>query len=762
MTHTITEQSGTTVVSPDRNRDRIELILSHLDRLPTLPAVAVRLLAATTSDRSSADDVVRIIESDATLTAAILRLVQRADRGVRLETATVAQAVVLLGFSAVRNAVLSVQIHGTMSSLGASAEGEAFRSEFWTHSLAVACAAEMIAADPRCSAAPDEAFVCGLLHDIGKIALDACMPKSYARVVDRVKRQRECICDAERAMFGIDHTVAGKRLATHWRLPRSIIDCVWLHHHDPNGLPPALIGSKLVQVVHLADHVVRSRRIGFSGYNHTSSFEELAAGLGVDAEALNRIANRLPERMERYCELVGLDDLDASDICAKSLAAANQELGRINAELAGANRQLEIRAKCFDAIDSFTRSLGAHKGVAEVCAAAGEAIRAMVDGDRALAYVRSPGGQYVYIGRSMPSSRHDGCSIMDVGTTSDAPSAHDPAAPPVAAGFARCSGWQSELWTRVFEKPAARVIHALPIGAPGEIGVGAVLVSAPDPRISLFRNANAECTALTMAIGLAVATAASRTDLERTNEELLDVNRRLHETQRQLVRARSISMIGEMAAGAAHELNNPLAVISGRAQMLHADCADAAAAERLHMIIEQAERASQIVTDLMRFAKPEAPTPMSHGLADALAEACQRWRTRSSLRDEQIVLSLPAPDVNVYVDPLQLDTILDAIIANAIEATSPETALIKINSSSESSDDTIRIQVEDNGVGMAPDVLERALDPFFSDRPAGRGRGLGLSRAYRYAEINGGCLWLESTPNIGTTVTIELPARQSG
>ena len=164
----------------------------------------------------------------------------------------------------------------------------------------------------------------------------------------------------------------------------------------------------------------------------------------------------------------------------------------------------------------------------------------------------------------------------------------------------------------------------------------------------------------------------------------------------------------------------------------------------------------------MRFAKPEAPTPMSHGLADALAEACQRWRTRSSLRDEQIVLSLPAPDVNVYVDPLQLDTILDAIIANAIEATSPETALIKINSSSESSDDTIRIQVEDNGVGMAPDVLERARDPFFSDRPAGRGRGLGLSRAYRYAEINGGSLWLESTPNIGTTVTIEFPARQSG
>ena len=67
--------------------------------------------------------------------------------------------------------------------------------------------------------------------------------------------------------------------------------------------------------------------------------------------------------------------------------------------------------------------------------------------------------------------------------------------------------------------------------------------------------------------------------------------------------------------------------------------------------------------------------------------------------------------------------------------------------------------IEDNGCGMSGEVLERAVDPFFSSRPAGRGRGLGLSRAYRLAELNGGRLWLESTPNVGTKVTLELPAR---
>jgi signal transduction histidine kinase len=122
-------------------------------------------------------------------------------------------------------------------------------------------------------------------------------------------------------------------------------------------------------------------------------------------------------------------------------------------------------------------------------------------------------------------------------------------------------------------------------------------------------------------------------------------------------------------------------------------------------------------------------------------------------------VSITDPSVSVYADPIQLTEILDAVVTNAIEATKPETARLQINSPSRLSDDTVRIVVEDNGIGMTPDVREHALDPFFSHRAAGRGRGLGLSRSYRLAEMNGGTLWIESAPNVGTTVTIELPAR---
>jgi signal transduction histidine kinase len=146
-------------------------------------------------------------------------------------------------------------------------------------------------------------------------------------------------------------------------------------------------------------------------------------------------------------------------------------------------------------------------------------------------------------------------------------------------------------------------------------------------------------------------------------------------------------------------------------------------------------------------------------LAGVLQPLCQHWRGSLGLGDEQLTLDLADARATVYADGNQLREMIDAVLTNAVEATDPETARLQINSPSRASDETVRIVVKDNGVGMTPEVLEHALDPFFSHRPAGRGRGLGLSRAYRLAEIHGGRLWLESTPNVGTTVTLELPAR---
>ncbi len=103
--------------------------------------------------------------------------------------------------------------------------------------------------------------------------------------------------------------------------------------------------------------------------------------------------------------------------------------------------------------------------------------------------------------------------------------------------------------------------------------------------------------------------------------------------------------------------------------------------------------------------------------------------------------------------------LFDEVFRNAVEATAGKTdRRLNVNCWFEVADERVVVRVEDNGVGMTADVLERAMDPFFSHRPAGRGRGLGLSRAARYAEINGGRIRLASRPDEGTVVLVSLPA----
>ncbi len=741
-------------------RERVELILGQLDQLPTLPTVVARLLAVAGSDDSSACDLVRIIEPDPSLTARILRMVRRADLGVRTQGMTVPRAVTLLGFRAVRNAALSTQFFETLSAPGEDQAATTRRKGLWKHSLAIACAAEMIA---ERTDAPNagEAFVCGLLHDIGKIALDVCLPKSYARVLDRSEHQPVCLCDIEQDILGVDHTTAGKRLVTHWRLGQSIVECVWLHHQDPDALPSNVAHPRMVRIVHVADALVRRAGIGASGSGHPTDIETAALPLGLDRHALEELVQRVPERMKPLQEALGLDDGDDAASNLESLWEANRRLGQLNVQLVESNRALQLRADCLDSLTAFTGRLAEDARVADVCAAAADAVRSFCRVDRAVAFLRQHGSRFIHFGVSDKlvlslegSEAAPRTAIVDCG---DSPAFEDADS---TRGMVAAPEGCEDLWQRCFGSPAEAPLSMLPLHT--DAAAGGVLIVADDRVVRSLRSAAAECGSLAAAIRLAVSSSAARVDAEKTAEELLDLNRRLHTAQKQLVRMRSISIIAQMAAGAAHELNNPLAVVSGRAQMELTRSEDPERRRALEIIIEQAQRASGIVSDLMSFAKPAEPQPVVQPLADVLEAACQHWRSVSGLGPDRLVLSIRDADSTVYGDPEQLREILQAVFANALEATDPAARRIQINSLSRASDETVRIVVEDNGVGMTPDVLEHALDPFFSSRAAGRGRGLGLSRAYRLAEINGGSLWLESTPNIATTVTIELPARAPG
>lgn len=742
------------------SRERVELILAQIDRLPTLPSIVARLLAATSAEDSSAKDLVAILSADATLTAALLRMVRRADLGTRSDSMTVAKAVTLLGFGAVRGLALAVEVFQALQGEKSNDATQARRRGLWTHALAVACLSEMIGERLRPPRRDGTAFVCGLLHDIGKVALDVCLPKSYARVVEQVERERICICDAERALFGMDHTLAGKRLATRWGLSQAVIDCVWLHHQDLDALPSSVVDPTVLAVVHLADNLARRHGVGYSGYPNTGDVAAIGSRLGLDEVTLEDLIRRLPDRMRPLAEMLGLDGALPGPLSEEALLQANRELSRSNEQLRRANEQLERRVPFLDALDTFGQSLSPQAAVQEVCRAAADAVRVALGVERCVAAAFDPAHRVVRMGSSPADTGSAESQVLESSVTL---SLFDSLRHLGSSGFGTLAPAPTvceRIWSRFGPVSEAQPLWVLPIGRDEEVD-GAVLFTAPESTARTLRSCAAECRALLTILSAAMISARLREQADHLAEELLDLNRRLQAGQRDALRRKSVSMIAKMAAGAAHELNNPLSVIAGRAQMAISrdDVEDKNRA--LGIIQEHARRASQIVTDLMRFAKPESPRPQEQFLPGVVEALFQRCVEHLGVGAERLSATFADPECRAFCDPEHLVEILTSLATNAVEAAGAEHVRLSVNSPSEASDEYVRLVVHDDGPGMSREVLEHALDPFFSHREAGRGRGLGLSKAFRLAEINGGRLWIDSEPGAGTTVTLELATRRT-
>jgi putative nucleotidyltransferase with HDIG domain len=741
-----------------------ELVLAHLETLPTLPAVAVRLLEVSGAADSDAQDVIKLLRGDQSLTARVLSVAASAAFAVREPVTTLERAVPLIGLAGVRSIVLAASVFECFGKQPADSHDAVFdRIEFWKHALAVACAARHLAGMRReLRVDPEDAYVAGLLHDLGKVALATVFPKAYDRVVAQVNQARDDIADHERAVLGADHTVAGRRVAERWRLPRELQEAIWLHHLAADALPPSVGRPALIGTVQLADTLAREQRIGYSG-NHAfyEASPRLAERLGFTAAHVAAVVERLATAVAEQASLLGLDDETPQAVYVKAMTRANAELGRLNAELLAGNRRLAAGARYFQAIAHFEQRLTDWADPAAVVVALADAAAAALQRPRVAA-----------LGLREHSSAVDVC--WRGGTPDDC--GHVTQAVP-----ADLRGWLSQVsagldpvlapapaCVRALLAPALRpaergTLWLLPIFHRGQPAGGIAYLSETDERQRLAAEAE-ELRSFLASLGLALGRANAQAAAQRLSEDLAETNRRLQHMQAELLRSRTLSMIAEMAAGAGHELNSPLAVISGRAQMLAKSLADAEARRALGTISKKAHECSGIVTELMDFARPPSPRTAQVDLADLLAEVRSEGLQTSGLAPARLRLAPPpgpASPVVVLADHKQMKTVFRELMSNAADAVAENNGTIILRWQPALAADMAEVRVEDTGCGMTPAVLQRALDPFFSHRRAGRGRGLGLPRAYRIVEAHGGRIWLESQPDEGTVVHILLPRAAS-
>ncbi|MBX3023475.1 PAS domain S-box protein [bacterium] len=223
--------------------------------------------------------------------------------------------------------------------------------------------------------------------------------------------------------------------------------------------------------------------------------------------------------------------------------------------------------------------------------------------------------------------------------------------------------------------------------------------------------------------------------------------------QEQMQRADRLAAVGELAAGIAHEINNALAAIFGQTE--GPELRDPGELrEALARVDAQARRIADIVRGVLGFARPRPPSPVAVDLATLTAKTLELVRhdlARQAIRLE----SVHAPDLPpAEADPQQLQQVLLNLFGNAIQAMAGRRdAWLRVEVASVG--DQLALRVSDSGPGIAPDVLPRIFDPFFSTKA--EGSGLGLSVSYAIARAHGGDLRVDSTPGVGTTFTLLLP-----
>jgi len=220
-----------------------------------------------------------------------------------------------------------------------------------------------------------------------------------------------------------------------------------------------------------------------------------------------------------------------------------------------------------------------------------------------------------------------------------------------------------------------------------------------------------------------------------------------------------LDSIRELAYGAGHEINNPLANIAARAQALLLDETDLERRRRLATIVDQAFRARDMIGGLMIFARPPRPSVQREEITAVLEAVIKSLRKTAEQQQVRLALNVPLESVAVEIDRGQIEDAIRQVILNAIESIAGGgTVIVEAVSAPTAADATCMVTVTDNGIGMSQETVERMFDPFFSGREAGRGVGLGLSKALRLVDANGGAITVDSRPRQGTTVSIKLPA----
>ncbi|MDR3166976.1 MAG: HDOD domain-containing protein [Treponema sp.] len=274
----------------------IDTITEYIKNMPSLPTTVTKVLEICNNIKTSPADLNYVISLDPVLVGRILKLINSAYYGFSQQVTNIVRAIIMLGINTVKNLTLSTAVMATLStakdSQGLDMEG------FWQHSLGVGVAAKLLAERRGVDAKQrEEYFTAGLLHDVGKIPLNAVLSRDYMITISVADRDRTALFRTENKILGINHNDTGAMIVNAWQLEGPVGDVI-IHHHRHNEYTGPY--KDILYSVVAANYFVCSSEIGFAGDRHAGRGDTLVwKYLGLNQDILDDMKKTVDREIEK-------------------------------------------------------------------------------------------------------------------------------------------------------------------------------------------------------------------------------------------------------------------------------------------------------------------------------------------------------------------------------------------------------------------------------------------------------------------------------
>lgn len=736
------------MISKDNTFSRIE----KSGNLPTLPAILIKLLAACDNEDTPMAEIAAIISKDPVISVKVLQLVNSAYYSFRYSFTSIEQAVVYLGGNTVKNLAVTISVHQVFGLKSLVGQKKFNIKVFWYHSLLCATLARRLAQKMGYGNI-EEAYLTGLLHDIGKLVLVATFPREHQTILAETKDRQNTLW-AENQLLGVTHGETGGWLMERWRLDSMLADAIRYHHEPPEKIKEAF---PLVRIIYTANLLCRKDDVSaqkyadvdlLTGLDH-AAIEEIVEGAEEEVE---EIAFNLEIKVQKPHH--GKNSTSKKDNLSFD-GSHDADIGAHEGILSGNDKALEdedmlqqaltARVKSVSLLSSFLENL-AHAGNIEEIIAAGEQAMGMLFAIEKVLFF-------------LPN--HD--DILLIGRTSPVNSLNQ-----LSRGLTLTIQKSTSLIVKTYRQMASTSLRA---DIPAEnLADRQILKILAGDSVLLVPLVADKKPAGVIVLGLKDKEEA----LSKADHKLLQVvihqvalclqMERMKEQKAAAVNAARIAAVSMTARKVAHEINNPLGIISNYITSIKLkNPADEAMLHELTVIDEEIQRISSLIRQLDMFSKDPAFHFEQTDVNATIDDIIQLLNAAHSKEPQTTISFVPdktLPPITTSKNAIK--QILINLCKNAAEAMpnggqitvktrppAPELAAVQQG---------IEILVADTGPGLPDAVRKKLYTPFVTTKQNGHS-GLGLSIVHKTVMDLGGKVSYTSDSENGSCFAVFLPNR---